>query len=438
MAQSITSHKSGPVRGQTIVPGDKSISHRSLIFSALATGHSEIVGLLESEDVLATAEALKNLGADIYREGECWHVTGCGLGGFQQPSAPLDLGNSGTGVRLLMGAVSGSGIRPGFIGDESLSRRPMARVLDPLRMMGVQPETDENDTLPLTLNCPDRLLPIEYTLKVASAQVKSAILLAGLQAPGVTTIVEPVLTRDHTERLLDYFGADLTLEPTDTGRTIAIRGETDLTGRSVTVAGDPSSTAFLAAAALICPGSELKIQNILVNETRTGFFKTIEEMGAPIKLENQRLQCGEPVADLHIKHGNLSGVEVPEDRAPSMIDEYPILAVLSAFANGTTCMKGLKELRVKESDRLSGTADGLIKCGIPAEIDGDDLIVSGGPVRGGALIDANLDHRMAMSFLTLGLGSQEPIEVDHTETIGSSFPNYYQLMRDLGADLRIS
>ena len=436
MAQSITSHKSGPIRGQAVVPGDKSISHRSLIFSAMATGRSEINGLLESEDVLATADALKKLGADIYRDGDCWHVTGCGLGGFQQPSSDLDLGNSGTGVRLLMGAVSGSGIHPRFVGDESLSRRPMARVLDPLRSMGVRPETDENDTLPLTLNCPDRLLPIEYTLKVASAQVKSAILLAGLQAPGVTTIIEPVLTRDHTERLLEYFGADLEITPANPGRAIAIRGETDLAGRSVTVAGDPSSTAFLVAAALICPGSELNIRNILINDTRTGFFETIREMGAPIKLENQRVQCGEPVADLHVSHGILSGVEVPENRAPSMIDEYPILAVLSAFANGTTHMKGLKELRVKESDRLSGTADGLIKCGVQAEIKGDDLIVSGGAVPGGAQIDANLDHRMAMSFLTLGLGSEEPVEVGHTETIGSSFPNYYGLMRDLGADLR--
>ena len=359
------------------VPGDKSISHRALMFGALATGRTHIAGLLEGEDVLNTAKALQALGCPVSKVGTTWEVLGRGVGGLAEPSHDLDFGNSGTGVRLMMGVLAGHDMRVRLTGDASLSRRPMGRVLTPLKQMGLQIEEDGKDRLPLTIRGSADLLPIEYRLPVASAQIKSAVLIAGLHAPGATTVIEGEATRDHTERMLRHFGARVTVIPGEGSRAITVAGDGELEGRDVNVPGDPSSAAFLVSAALIVPGSEIAIDGVLVNPTRTGFYVTLKEMGADIDFRNEREEGGEPVADILVRHSKLKGVRVPPERAPSMIDEYPVLACLAAYAEGETRMEGLSELKVKESDRLAATAAGLGANGVPAKVEGDTLIVGG-------------------------------------------------------------
>jgi 3-phosphoshikimate 1-carboxyvinyltransferase len=428
------SRKSGALQGTVFVPGDKSISHRALILGALAEGQTQVSGLLESEDILCTARALQQLGADVRKEGGNWIVTGSGLGGLTEPAAPLDFGNSGTGARLMMGVVAGHPIRAVFTGDDSLKKRPMGRVLEPLKKMGLQIEEEGRATLPLTLAGSSGLVPIEYRLPVPSAQVKSAILLAGLLTSGRTSVIEPEKTRDHTEKMLAYFGAAVSSAPVEGGIRISVEGGKTLHGKPVTVPGDPSSAAFLAAAAILCPGSDVLIRNVLINPTRTGFYETLKEMGASLSFENERELNGEPVADLRARASRLRGVHVPAERAPSMIDEYPILAVLAAFAEGNTVMDGLAELRVKESDRLGATVAGLSACGVRAEARGDTLAVTGsGQVKGGGLIATHMDHRLAMAFLVLGLGAEEPVTVDDASMIATSFPEFEGLMQSLGA-----
>jgi 3-phosphoshikimate 1-carboxyvinyltransferase len=362
-----------------------------------------------------------------------WEVLGRGVGGLAVPDGEIDYGNSGTGIRLLLGLVAGNDIRVRFVGDASLSRRPMGRVLDPLGRMGLEIENGRT-TLPLSVRGSADLMPIEYASPVASAQVKSAVLLAGLHAAGATTVIEAQATRDHTERMLHHFGAKLKVAEHGRKRAITVAGDAELEGRHIAVPGDPSSAAFLAAAALIVPGSEIAIESVLVNPTRTGFYATLQEMGADIAFKNERMDGGEPVADLSIRHSRLRGVRVPPERAPSMIDEYPVLSCLAAFAEGETRMEGLAELKVKESDRLAATADGLVANGVAAKVEGDTLIVAGGKgVRGGGTVSTHLDHRIAMAFLTLGLGADRPVTVDDADTIATSFPEFRALMERLGA-----
>lgn len=443
MTKSLSGLKSENLNGIVHVPGDKSISHRAIIFGALSVGETEIRGLLEAEDVLATAKAVADMGAEVEHLGEGhWKVRGLGVGGLQAPEAALDFGNSGTAARLMMGVIAGHQFEAKFVGDESLSRRPMARVLEPLHKMGLNWH-EEFDHLPLTLYGPERLMPMEYKLPVPSAQVKSAILIAGLFAPGVTSVFETEATRDHTERMLSYFGAEISVEEKDGGRLISVKGDAELKGGPVIVPGDPSSAAFLTAAALICPGSDITIEGVLVNPTRIGFYVTLREMGADISFENERMESGEPIADIRVKSSTLAGVDVPAERAPSMIDEYPMLACLAGFATGTTRMRGLNELRVKESDRLAATQDGLKAVSVKAEIEGDDLIVHGtgtegqlGQVEGGGFIKTHLDHRIAMSFLVISLAAKDPIVIDDTRMIATSFPSFIDLMESLGAKFK--
>ncbi len=435
MSQPLTARRSAPISGHVRVPGDKSISHRALILGALATGRTRIAGLLEAEDVLATARAVEALGAEVRHDGDAFEVLGQGVGGLRAPDAPLDFGNSGTASRLMLGVVAGHGMRAEFTGDVSLCRRPMGRVLEPLATMGLQVE-GERDTLPLTVQGTQDLVPIVYDLAVPSAQVKSSILLAGLHAPGRTTVVEPLPTRDHTERMLEFFGAELKIEDrADGARAVTVCGDAELTGADLAVPGDPSSAAFLVAAALICPGSEVLIENVLMNPTRTGFLETLREMGADLEVLDLRETGGELAGDLRVKASALKGVRVPPERAPSMIDEYPVLAVVAAFAEGETHMAGLAELKVKESDRLAATAAGLTACGVEVRIETDDLIVRGaGNVKGGGRVETHMDHRLAMAFLTLGLGAQEPVTVDDVAMIATSFPGFVSLMSGLGAE----
>jgi 3-phosphoshikimate 1-carboxyvinyltransferase len=438
--QQLTATKSGPLRGRVRVPGDKSISHRALMLGAMAIGQTRIEGLLEAADVLATARNVGLLGAKVERQDDgAWLVTGRGLGGFTTPAESLDFGNSGTGARLMMGVVAGCPFEVVFTGDESLSRRPMSRVLNPLKEIGLSVVVGDNDRLPLTLRGSVDLVPCVYELPVASAQVKSAVLLAGLSAPGETTVIEPEICRDHTENMLRCFGARLTIsEREDGGRVITLTGQPVLEGRDIVVPGDPSSAAFIAAAALICRGSDVVIENVLINPTRTGFYETLREMGADVTYEAKRDAGGEPVADVRVRAGGvLKGVTVPASRAPSMIDEYPCLAVLAAFAEGETRMEGLGELRVKESDRLAATEAGLRACGVEACAEGDVLIVRGsGPApAGGGFIETHMDHRIAMAFLTLGLGAAKPVTVDDISMIATSFPSFPALMAGLGAKL---
>ena len=434
----LTAARPQALRGRVRVPGDKSISHRSLMFGALATGRTRISGLLEGEDVLNTAKALQALGCPIRKTGATWEVLGRGVGGLVAPEGDIDYGNSGTGLRLMMGVVAGHDMRVRFVGDASLSRRPMGRVLKPLLQMGLEVEEEGRDTLPLTVRGTPDLLPIEYKTPVASAQVKSAVLIAGLHAMGETTVVEAEATRDHTERMLRHFGAELVVAERGGARAITVTGDAELEGRDVVVPGDPSSAAFLVAAALIVPGSEVVIESVLVNPTRTGFYTTLKEMGAEIELANAREEGGEPIADIIVRHSKLKGVRVPPERAPSMIDEYPVLACLAAFADGETRMEGLAELKVKESDRLAATATGLAGNGVAAKVDGDALIVDGGKaVRGGGLVATHLDHRIAMAFLTLGLGADRPVTVDDADTIATSFPEFRGLMEGLGASFTV-
>jgi 3-phosphoshikimate 1-carboxyvinyltransferase len=421
--------------GRVPVPGDKSISHRALMFGALATGRTRITGLLEGEDVLNTARALQAMGCPIAKQGEVWEVLGRGVGGLEQPAGDLDFGNSGTGVRLMLGVIAGHAMTARLTGDPSLSRRPMGRVLRPLERMGLEVLEKGRDTLPLTVRGSADLIPIEYQLPVASAQIKSAVLIAGLQAAGETTVIEPAVSRDHTERMLTYFGAQVSATKRQGLRAVSIRGDAELAGRDVKVPGDPSSAAFLTAAALIVPGSDVTIEAVLVNPTRTGFYTTLREMGADIAFAGERNQGGEPVADIRVRHGGrLKGVQVPPERAPSMIDEYPVLACVAAYADGETRMEGLAELKVKESDRLAATAAGLMANGVAAEVDGDTLVVQGGNrVPGGGRVATHLDHRIAMAFLTVGLGADRPVTVDDAGMIATSFPEFRPLMERLGA-----
>jgi len=410
------------------------------MFGALATGRTHISGLLEGEDVLNTAEALRALGAAVRKDGNSWEVLGRGVGGLSEPTGAIDYGNSGTGLRLMMGVVAGHAMRVRFVGDPSLSRRPMGRVLDPLMRMGMEVEEAGRKTLPFTVRGTQDLMPIEYATPVASAQIKSAVLLAGLHAAGATTVVERQATRDHTERMLRHFGARLTVSERDGARAITVAGDAELEGRSVNVPGDPSSAAFLVSAALIIPGSEIGIEGVLVNPTRMGFYVTLAEMGADVQFHNEREEGGEPVADILVRHSRLRAVRVPPMRAPSMIDEYPVLACLAAYAEGETRMEGLAELTVKESDRLLATADGLAANGVPSKVEGDVLIVGGGSkagVRGGGTVATHLDHRIAMAFLTLGLGADRPVTVDDADTVATSFPEFRCLMERLGATFTV-
>ncbi|WP_164157432.1 3-phosphoshikimate 1-carboxyvinyltransferase [Sandarakinorhabdus rubra] len=431
----------GPLAGDVTVPGDKSISHRALMLGALAVGTSRVTGLLEGEDVLATAAAMRAMGADIVRNGPGdWQINGVGVGGLLQPGQALDMGNSGTSTRLLMGLVASHPISATFVGDASLSGRPMGRVITPLSLMGAAitatPGPGGRQTLPLTLTgvCP--AIPLRYTLPVASAQVKSAILLAGLNTPGETVVIEPVPTRDHSERMLAGFGAALSVTQAPEGRIITLRGEAELKPQSIVVPGDPSSAAFPMVAALIVPGSDVIIRNVGINPTRAGLITVLQAMGGDITLLNERSVGGEPVADLQVHHSALTGIEVPPEGAPSMIDEYPVLFVAAAFAKGRTVMRGLEELRVKESDRIAVMAQGLKACGVACEEVEDGLIVDGrggDPVPGGATIAAHLDHRIAMSFAVLGLNARAPVTIDDARPIATSFPTFVPMMEALGA-----
>jgi len=435
----LTARRSGPLKGRVRVPGDKSISHRALIFGALAVGETRIAGLLEGQDVLNTGNAMRALGAQVERTGETqWRVHGVGVGGFASPNGPLDFGNSGTGVRLVMGAVGGCPIVAAFDGDASLRSRPMQRILDPLLLMGARPvQVSDGGRLPLALAGARDPVPIVYRTPVPSAQIKSAVLLAGLAAPGATTVIEQEASRDHTERLLAHFGAEVTVEPEgEHGRKITLKGEPELTPAPVVVPADPSSAAFPMVAALIVPGSEVILTDVMTNPLRTGLITTLREMGADIEALALRSDVGEEMADLRVRTSALRGVEVPATRAPSMIDEYPVLAVAASFAEGTTVMRGLEELRVKESDRLAAVANGLRANGVEVEIDGDDLIVHGrGRAKGGGTVTTHMDHRIAMAFLVMGLASEQPVAVDDTAFIATSFPGFVPMMRALGAEL---
>jgi len=426
------------VRGRVRVPGDKSISHRALILGALTVGETSIGGMLEGDDVLHTADVMRALGARVERTGDrAWRVYGVGIGGFAQPARMLDFGNSGTGVRLAIGAVAGAPVTATFDGDESLRGRPMRRVLDPLEKMGARiVEVADGGRLPLTLHGAADPIPIVYESPVASAQLKSAVLLAGLAAPGETTIIEAEATRDHTERLLKHFGAKVTSKAHgDHGRRIVLQGQPELEPANVVVPADPSSAAFPLVATLVVPGSELILDAVMTNPLRTGLLTTLREMGASIEQLEKR-DDGEEVADLRVRTSVLKGVDVPPERAPSMIDEYPILAVAASFAEGVTRMRGLKELRVKESDRLSATVDMLRSNGVTVEVEGDDLIVQGkGRPPGGGEVKTNMDHRIAMAALVMGLGSENPVRIDDSAFIGTSFPGFVELMRSIGADL---
>ena len=431
---------SGTIR----IPGDKSISHRSLMFGGLASGETRITGLLEGEDVLNTGKAMQAMGATIRKTGDEWIVNGTGNGALLAPEAPLDFGNAGTGSRLTMGLVGTYDFETTFIGDASLSKRPMGRILDPLRRMGTQVSASEGDRLPVTLRGPGVANPITYRVPMASAQVKSAVLLAGLNTPGITTVIEPVMTRDHTEKMLAGFGAALSVETDAAGmRTIRLEGQGKLVGQTIDVPGDPSSTAFPLVAALIVPGSDITIRNVLMNPTRTGLILTLQEMGANIEVLDQRLAGGEDVADLRVRSSVFKGVTVPAERAPSMIDEYPVLAVAAAFADGTTVMLGLEELRVKESDRLSAVAEGLKLNGVDCLEGRDSLTVRGRPdgkglgSAGGDEVKTHLDHRIAMSFLIMGLAAEHPVTVDDSAMIATSFPDFFDMMTRLGATIEV-
>ncbi|MFN7003598.1 MAG: 3-phosphoshikimate 1-carboxyvinyltransferase [Roseinatronobacter sp.] len=433
----MTSHKSGPLRGVAEVPGDKSISHRALILGALSVGETQITGLLEGQDVLDTAKAMRAFGATVTQHGPgAWSVQGVGVGGFAEPSNVIDCGNSGTGVRLIMGAMATTDIAATFTGDASLNKRPMGRVTDPLALFGARSYGRRGGRLPLTVIGAAEPVPVEYRLPMPSAQVKSAVLLAGLNAPGQTVVIEDEPTRDHTERMLRGFGAEITVEDTPQGRIITLTGQPELRGQNVSVPRDPSSAAFPVCAALLVPGSEVFVPGVSQNPTRNGIFLTLQEMGADLVLENPREEGGEPVADLRVRFSALKGIEVPPDRAASMIDEYPILSALAATASGKTVMRGVKELRVKESDRIDAMARGLEACGVRVEETEDTFTVHGmAEVPGGATVRSHLDHRIAMSFLCLGMASERPITVDDATPIATSFPVFEPLMSGLGARL---
>ncbi len=419
----------GPLRGTVTVPGDKSISHRAIMFSALAVGESRIEGLLEGEDVLATAAAMRAMGAQVERgEDGTWRVHGVGVGGLQQPAQALDMGNSGTSTRLLMGLVASHGITATFTGDASLSGRPMGRVIEPLGQMGAEITASPGGRLPLMLRglCP--AVPIEYTLPVASAQVKSAVLLAGLNTPGITRVIEPVPTRDHSERMLRGFGAELTVEDGPDGKIISITGEAELKPQHIVVPGDPSSAGFWMVAASIVPGSEITIANVCMNPTRTGLITALRMMGADIAETNARTVGGEPVADLVVRHAPLKAIEVPADLAPSMIDEYPVLFVAASLAEGRTVARGAHELRVKESDRIAAMRAALTAAGVVTEEFEDGLAIqgsAGAPLAGGGSVATLLDHRIAMSMTVAALAAAQPIAIDDVAPVATSYPNFF-------------
>lgn len=436
----MTARKDGPLSGEAHVPGDKSISHRSLILGALSVGETMISGLLEGQDVLDTGRAMESFGAEVINHGGGnWSVHGVGVGGFAEPDHVIDCGNSGTGVRLIMGAMSTTSIVATFTGDASLNSRPMARITDPLALFGAKAYGREAGRLPMTIVGAQDPLPVRYEVPVPSAQVKSAVLLAGLNAPGQTVVIENEATRDHTERMLRSFGAELTVEEMSDGRVITLTGQPELSPQNIVVPRDPSSAAFPVCAALITEGSDVLVPNIGLNPTRAGLFITLQEMGADLVFENAREEGGEPVADLRAKFSpDMKGIEVPPERAASMIDEYPILSVVAANAAGKTVMLGVKELRVKESDRVDAMARGLEACGVTIEETEDTMVVHGlgaNGVPGGATCEARLDHRIAMSFLCAGFASQNPISVDDAGPIATSFPIFMDLMTGLGAGL---
>ena len=437
--QPLTASPGSSLRGSLKPPGDKSISHRAMILGLLAIGETRVEGLLEGDDVLRTAAAAEALGAGVERLGEGrWRVRGVGIGGLTDPAAPLDFGNAGTGSRLMMGVVGGQPVTATFDGDASLRKRPMRRILDPLVRMGTQVVSEaEGGRVPLTLRGPREAIPITYETPAASAQIKSAVLLAALNAPGVTTLIESAATRDHTERMLRLFGAAVAVTPHGPdghGRAVALTGQPTLRGTDVVVPADPSSAAFPLVAALITPGSDVTLRGVMMNPLRTGLITTLLEMGAAIERVAEREEGGETVADLRVRASRLTGVDVPAERAPAMIDEYPVLAVAAAFAEGTTRMNGLHELRVKESDRLAAVAAGLAANGVGHRVEGDDLVVEGdgSAPRGGGTVETHLDHRIAMSFLVMGLASTRPVTVDDGAMIATSFPSFLPTMRELG------
>jgi 3-phosphoshikimate 1-carboxyvinyltransferase len=434
----LSSRRGGALTGAVRPPGDKSISHRAFIFGLLSRGVTEINGLLEGDDVMRTGQACKALGAHIERTGEgSWRVAGMGVGALLAPRHTLDFGNAGTGARLMMGVVGGHSVTATFNGDASLRKRPMRRILDPLTLMGARTLSQaEGGRCPIVLRGAGEPAPIVYRTPVASAQIKSAVLLAGLNARGATSVIEAEASRDHTEKMLRHFGAEVEVAPEgEAGRRITLTGRPELRPRPVVVPADPSSAAFPIVAALIAPGSDVMIQGVMMNPLRAGLLTTLHEMGAAIEVVDRRLEGGEDVADLRVRASALRGVDVPAARAPSMIDEYPVLAVAAAFAHGETRMRGLHELRVKESDRLAAVAAGLAAAGVDHSIEGDDLVVRGGDgsVRGGGLVETYLDHRIAMSFLVMGLGSDRAMAIDDSNMIVTSFPGFQALMAGLGA-----
>ncbi len=436
----MSAHPGNPLTGRADVPGDKSISHRALILGALAVGETHISGLLEGQDVLDTARAMAAFGASVERTGDGeWRINGVGVGGFAEPDDVIDCGNAGTGVRLIMGAMATSPITATFTGDASLRSRPMGRITDPLTLFGARTFGRSGGRLPLTIVGAKDAVPVRYASPVPSAQVKSAVLLAGLNAIGETILTEAEATRDHTERMLAGFGAEVATEITKSGRIVTLGGQPELKPQTISVPRDPSSAAFPVCAALITEGSDVLVRDIGLNPTRAGLFTTLREMGADLTFENQRTEGGEPVADLRARFSALKGIEVPPERAASMIDEYPVLAVVAACAEGRTIMRGVRELRVKESDRIDAMARGLEACGVKVGEDEDTLIVHGmgaGNVPGGATCKTHLDHRIAMSFLCLGLAAQKPVRLDDGAPVATSFPDFERLMRDLGADIR--
>ncbi len=440
--KALTSHSVQSLAGTTQVSGDKSISHRALILGALAVGETEITGISRGEDVAATESALRQLGVEIkVRNSTARTVFGCGVGGFHEPSSVLDLGNSGTGVRLLMGAVASTSITTHFTGDASLSLRPMKRVVIPLEKIGSEITARNDGFLPLIIRGATTPIPIDYTLPVASAQVKSAILLAALNTPGRTTVTEPTPSRDHTERMLSHFNVPILIDDMQYGaKKIMVEGQSELTGMPISVPGDPSSAAFLLAAALMVPDSDITIKSVNINPLRTGFFDTLQDMGAEVQFSRKRIECGEPVADIRIRYGELSGIEVPPERAPSMIDEFPVLGVLASVAQGTTVMRGVSELRVKESDRISAMVIGLRKCGVSVVEFDDGFVVHGAKdsIVGGVVVSSDLDHRIAMSFLLLGMAADKPVTVSDAQTIDTSFPEFVNVMNELGAEVHPS